>query len=141
MEQGNRLEHISIIPQKHRTPAPIYERLQFEVENIISFIADKRSIPALIDLLDDNEYEVRWIAAEGLIRVGRKSIIPILELIRDGKQFRYPRKVHHVLENLLARKEKRELHHLLATLDSYPYILETATLQASVALKNFMQGN
>ncbi|HLP72190.1 MAG TPA: hypothetical protein VK155_04745 [Bacteroidales bacterium] len=135
MEQGNRLEHISIIPRKDKPFSAFNERLKIEFENIICVVADKRAVPSLIELLDDDGHEIRWIAAESLIRVGRKCIIPILQEIRDGKQFHYPRKVHYVLESLLTRKERKELSHLLASLDSYPYMSEIAPLEASVALR------
>ncbi|MGA2406446.1 MAG: hypothetical protein ABSF81_06815 [Bacteroidales bacterium] len=41
--------------------------LRTEAAKIVELIADKRSIPLLINLLDNNEFEIRWIAAEGLI--------------------------------------------------------------------------
>lgn len=141
MEQANNLEHISIIPQKNKPFSSFNERLKAEVNNIISVVADKRAVPSLIDLLDDESYEIRWIAAESLLRVGRRCIIPILQMIKDGRQFHYPRKVHYVLESLLTRKEKKELYHLLSTLDSFPYMSEIAPLEASVALrKTFRTG-
>ncbi|MGE5420359.1 MAG: HEAT repeat domain-containing protein [Chloroflexota bacterium] len=94
----------------------ISKQLQKEIESIICVVADKKSIPALISLLDDSDFEIRWIAAESLIRIGRKSIQPLLQTISDGKQFSHPRKAYHVLQCLLTSSEKRSLHPLLATL-------------------------
>lgn len=141
MEQANNLEHVSIIPQKNKPFSALNQRLKVEVNSIISVVSDKRAIPSLIELLDDEGYEIRWIAAESLIRVGRKCIIPILQMIKDGRQFHFPGKVNYVLNQLLTRKEKKELNHLLSTLDSYPYMSEIAPLEASVALrKTFRAG-
>ena len=59
--------------------------LRMETVKIVELIADKRSIPFFINLLDDKEFEIRWIAAEGLIKIGRRSIVPLLKSVRDGK--------------------------------------------------------
>lgn len=96
--------------------SPISKQLQKEIESIICVVADKKSIPALINLLDDNDYEIRWIAAEGLIRIGRMSIPPLLRTINDGKHFSHPGKAHHVLQCLLTRSEKKSMHSLLTSL-------------------------
>lgn len=100
MEQGNRLEHITIYSPKNIPHSDFTEQLKAEIENIISVVADKRAIPSLIDLLDDEVYEIRWVAAESLIRIGQRSILPILRQLREGRQFLYPAKVHYVLESL-----------------------------------------
>lgn len=96
--------------------SPVSEQLQKEIESIICTVADKKSIPALITLLDDNDFEIRWIAAESLIRIGRKSIMPLLRTINDGKQFSHPCKAYHVLQCLLTTSEKRSMHSILASL-------------------------
>lgn len=116
MEQGNLAgSYDSIIPLLQGPGSWKNERVKTEVEQIILTIADKRSIPALIDLLDDNEYDVRWIAAESLIKIGRTSIIPLLRSIKDGKSSCFPgRGAYHVLENLLTKTEKRALHRIIS---------------------------
>lgn len=90
------------------------DRLISEINLIIETIADRRSIPALINLLDDNVFEIRWIAAEGLIRIGRRSIIPLLRSIREGKSSCSPGMgAYHVLQFLLSGSEKKALNHLM----------------------------
>jgi HEAT repeat protein len=134
MEPGDHQSIKSIIPKKHTSYSPVNDRLKKEVGRIIRVVADKRSIPALINLLDDNEYDIRWIAAESLIRIGRSSIIPLLQELRNGRQFQYPGKPCHVLQCLLSRREKKELQHLLSCLSARGD-MESVTIEASVVLK------
>ena len=133
MHRGND-RYNSIIPYTNISFTPENEWMGAEVAKIISFVADKRSIPALINLLEDNESDIRWIASESLIRIGRKSIIPLLKSLRDGKLFLYPARVHHVLQSLLTLNEKKELQDLLDNLADSPEKLEIATIEASVVL-------
>lgn len=116
MEPGKYRARKSIVPLKNDSSSPLNEQLKREVESIICVIADKRSIPVLIDLLDDKEFDVRWIAAESLIRIGRKSIVPLLRTIRDGRNFSFPGKALHVLQSLLTHSERKALQPLLNAL-------------------------
>lgn len=134
MHRGNH-RYNSIISYGHISFSPVNERMRAEVAKIICFVADKRSIPTLISLLEDNESDVRWIASESLIMIGRKSIIPLLKSLRDGKQFLFPARVHHVLQSLLTINEKKELQDLLENLADSPEIPEIAIIEASVTLK------
>lgn len=121
MEQEKDLgeSYHSIISLLHGPVSWKNQRVKTEVEQIILTIADKRSIPALIDLLDDNEYDVRWIAAESLIKIGRTSVIPLIRSIKNGKSSCFPgRGAYHVLENLLTKTEKRALQRIIAGSES-----------------------
>jgi HEAT repeat protein len=61
----------TIIPQMHKLLDSKNGLLRMETAKIVAFVADNRSIPLLINLLDDKEFEIRWIAAEGLIKFER----------------------------------------------------------------------
>ncbi|HEX2967666.1 MAG TPA: hypothetical protein VHO46_01085 [Bacteroidales bacterium] len=106
----------SIIPHGNDSFSNVNEILRNEIEEIIGFVADKRSIPALINLLDDQDVDIRWIAAESLIRIGRISIIPLLNKLKGGKKFSYPGKANYVLQCLLTKAEKKSLQPLLSDL-------------------------
>lgn len=134
-EQFKNPDKLSVIPRKRRVFSPVNDMLRREVDSIISTLADKRSIEALIALLDDDEFDVRWIAAESLIRIGRKSIIPLLVSLKEGKEISYPSKVQHVLQSLLTRSEKKALKPLLVTLSATPGPKGRIDLEASSALK------
>lgn len=113
LAQENYYSEISIIPKKQSQYSSLNELLKSEVEEIIRFVSDKRSINALINLLDDEDFDVRWIAGESLIRIGRESIVPLTNLIRSGRKFSYPGKVYYVLRHLLTGSEKDALKPLL----------------------------
>jgi len=126
----------TIIPQLHILLESENILLRMEVAKIVELIADRRSIPFLINLLDDIEFEIRWIAAEGLIKIKRRSILPLLESIRDGKSsIIFNRGAHHVLQILLGENEKKKLASLLHSLDNYQELGETAPVEASTAIK------
>jgi hypothetical protein len=127
----------TIIPKMHKLLASENTLLRRETAKIVELIADRRSIPVLIRLLDDKEFEIRWIAAEGLIKIGRKSIRPLLKSVRDGKSSLFQNKgAHQVLESLLYETEKKKLTLLLLVLENYHELGETAPMEASKALKS-----
>lgn len=57
--------------------------IRWEAMKTMEEIGDPGSIPVFIGALEDDESEIRWIAAEGLIRIGIQSIGPILRTIID----------------------------------------------------------
>ena len=125
-----------IIPQIHKLLNSENPLLRMEAAKIVELIADKRSIPFLITLLDDKEFEIRWIAAEGLVKIGRRAILPLLKAIRDGKSsFIFNKGVHHVLLSLLNENEKNKLISLLLSLDDAKELGETAPVEAAEAIK------
>lgn len=126
----------AIMPQLQQLTDYENSEIRMEAAKIIELIADGKSIPIFIKLLDDKEFEIRWIAAEGLIKIGRNSIRPLLMSVRDGESsLIYNKGVHHVLESLLNGVEKKKLVTLLRSLDDYHELGETAPVEASVALK------
>jgi hypothetical protein len=126
----------SIIPQMHKLLESENRLLRMEAVKIVELIADRKSIPILINLLDDKEFEIRWIAAEGLIKIGRRSILPLLKSIRDGKSsFLHNKGAHHVLVGLLNKNEKDILISLLRSLDDSHELGGMAPVEASKAIK------
>jgi len=130
----------TILPKLHRLLNSENGLLRMEAAKIVELIADRRSIPFLINLLDDKEFEIRWIAAEGLIKIGRPAILPLLKSIRDGKStFILNKGAHHVLLSLLKEDEKNKLTTLLLSLDDAQELGETAPIEASVAIKTLLK--
>jgi HEAT repeat protein len=62
-----------IIPQIHKLLCSENVLLRLEAAKILELIADRRSISFLINLLYDKEFEIRSIATEGLIKIGRSA--------------------------------------------------------------------
>ena len=54
---------------------------RWEALKVMEEIGDPGSIPIFLKYLEDEKSDLRWIAAEGLIRVGRNSVGPLLDLI------------------------------------------------------------
>ncbi len=124
----------SIIPQRGKSLSSRDELLRLEMTKIVDMIADRQSMPVLIHLLDDPEFDIRWFAAEGLIKSGRKSIVPLLKVIRKGNGSYFLNKgAHHVLQGFISEREKEVLKPLLLSLNDYRETGEVP-LKASVAL-------
>ena len=49
----------------------------------LGFIGDPKTIPTLVNLLEDNEPNIRWDAAIGLAKMGNESCIPVLANLMD----------------------------------------------------------
>ena len=132
----------TIIPQMHKLLDSENDLLRMKAAKIVELIADRRSIPFLLRLLDDPLFDIRWLAAEGLIKIGRRSICPLLKSVRDGRSsLFFNRGTHHILLDLVNEKEKNKLMHLLQSLDNYHELGETAPVQASIALKTVFNCN
>lgn len=119
-ERINKLEsnYDASISGRHKPFPSGSEVFRQEISKIVHIIADRRSIPSLISLLEDKESDIRWIAAESLIKIGRKSIIPLMRSIQAGKVCYYPGNgAWHVLQSLLTRTEKKALHNVLFNLN------------------------
>ena len=130
----------TIIPQLHKLLASKNDLLREEIAKTVELIADRRSVPLLIGLLDDTVFDIRWIAAEGLIKIGRRSILPLLKSVRDGESsFLHNKGAHHVLLSLLNKNEKDKLTSLLQSLDNAQELGETAPVEASVAIKTIFK--
>jgi hypothetical protein len=126
----------AIIPQMHKLLGSPNSLLRMEAVKIVELIASRKSIPSLISLLDDKEFDIRWIAGEGLIKIGRRSILPLLKSIRDGESSHfYNESAHHVLLGLLKNTEKKNLGPLLLSLEDYHELGETVPVEASKALR------
>jgi HEAT repeat protein len=126
----------TIIPQMHKLLSSKNSLLRKEAARIVELIADRRSISLLIGLLEDKESDIRWIAAEGLVKIGRQSILPLLKSVRDNKNSYYLNTgAHHVLNSLLQEKEKKELVPLMQSLGNYHQMGGIASAEAVNALK------
>ncbi len=80
---------------------------RWEAVKTLAEIGDPVAIPLLIQSLEDDVVGVRWIAAEGLIKLGRHSVKPLLEILTKKSDSVFILEgVHHVFYDL---REKNEL--------------------------------
>ncbi len=71
---------------------------RWEIVKTLEQIADPQSAPYMIKLLEDEEFAIRWLAAEGLIRMERDAIKPLLEaLIQKSDSVFLREGAHHIL--------------------------------------------
>lgn len=74
---------------------------RWEALKVMEEIGDPVSIPVFLELLEDENSDFRWIAGKGLIRIGRKSVGPLLNLIAEEYDSVFVLDAaHHVFYNL-----------------------------------------
>jgi HEAT repeat protein len=111
--------------------------LRWEVAKVIELIGEKESIPVFIELLEDSDSGIRWIAADGLINIGRESIMPVLKSIINEKEESYFLRLgaHYILTELFTPNEKNKFKVLLHSIQSYGGISESKALEVYNALR------
>ena len=110
---------------KHKT--------RWEVIKALGQIGHKDSVHTLIHALDDDKSDVRWLAAEGLVNVGRESIHLLMHALEEKyKSLHFRNGVHHVLHSIKNHEEHvveeiKEIMHSLEkhiNVDSIPLMAE-----------------
>jgi hypothetical protein len=77
-------------------------RLRWEAAKALSQIGDPTAAAALVKALDDDNPGVCWLAAEGLITLGREGLVPLLEAVKQSSgSVRLREGAHHVLRSLV----------------------------------------
>ena len=75
--------------------------VRWEATKVLGTIADPAAIPSLVERMADPDSGIRWLAAEGLAKVGPASIPPALRfLINRSDSTDVRRAVHHLLHDL-----------------------------------------
>jgi len=127
-----------ILPQINKLLGSKNIQLRKEASKIIEILGDKDSIPVLVSLLGDDEGSIRWIAAEGLIHIGRERIVPLLNLlIQKGDDYYLKLGARHAFLGLFTDEEKKYFKPLLLSLKSYNSISFLASVEAYRALMMF----
>jgi HEAT repeat protein len=91
-----------------RAVAPLAEALtnkdewkRWEAAKALGQIGDSEATGALIRALEDEMFDVRWLAAEGLVAIGNKAVVPLLKaLIYNPKALWLREGAHHVLHGI-----------------------------------------
>ncbi len=110
-------------------------QLRWEAAKVLEEVASPKSIPVLIKLMHDSETEFRWMAAEGLRKIGRESIPAVLQLVeKDGQSHQIRMGAHHVLNALYTDQEKQQQENLMDALINQKELGETAPAWAAEAL-------
>jgi len=113
------------------------EPVHFEAAKALSQIGSPKAIQIFIGALEDKDFSVRWVAAEGLIAVGAYAIKPLLQILEHRSDMILIREgVHHVIHDLVHRKlvNEKKIEILQEVLDSYQHL--EAEIYIPVAAKN-----
>ncbi len=79
-------------------------RLRWEAAKALSEIADPSATDALVAAMEDERPGVRWIASEGVIALGQRGLVPLLQaLIRKSGSAWFRLGAHHVLRAMERR--------------------------------------
>ena len=85
--------------------------LRWEGAMALRDIGDPMAAPALVIALEDHEFDVRWLAADGLVVMGREALMPLLRaLIERPHDVWLMEGAHHVLGHTVGRDIRSEHH-------------------------------
>jgi HEAT repeat protein len=100
--------------------------LRWEAAKALGQIGDAKATIALIKALEDKMFDVRWLAAEGLISIGHKALVPLLQAIMARPDSLWLQEgVHHVLHNLEGGHLNKTLDPILQALEGFEPSVET----------------
>jgi hypothetical protein len=92
--------------------------MRWEAVKALGEICDLRAAPVLVDALQDQESAVRWLAARGLIALGRQALIPLLKALEDESDSIWMREgARHVLHSLPREVIGQEIEAVLEALE------------------------
>jgi hypothetical protein len=92
--------------------------VRWEAAKALGEIADPRSAPALVETLEDAGFDIRWLAAEGLIALGKAGLEPLLEALPKKADSVYLREgAHHVMYDLAHKGFRDQLAPVMAALE------------------------
>jgi HEAT repeat protein len=116
--------------------------VRWEAAKALGQISDPTAAEALVKALEDEVFDVRWLAAEGLITVGRGSLLPLLHALAERSDSEWLREgAHHVFHDLVKGRPdlKDVLQPVLATLEDVEPSLEVP-FAAETALNKLTRG-
>jgi HEAT repeat protein len=95
-----------------------HDLTRWEAVKALTEIGDPESAPALIKTLADEEFDIRWLAAVGLIGMNIKALKPLLHALMDQRDSHLMREgAHHVIHDLAKGELRKYLLPVLAALE------------------------
>jgi HEAT repeat protein len=117
--------------RKHKT--------RWEAVKALADIQDPSAIDGLILALTDEEFDVRWLAAEGLVALGQQVIKPLLYALTNMKQATavlLRDSAHHILRALSTGEREQDIDLVLAAIEDVDFSVKVPPA-AHAALKSF----
>lgn len=113
---------------------------RWEAVKTLADIGDSTATQALIDALGDHEFAIRWLAAEGLIRIGSSSIEPLLKALIDNPRSSWLKEgAHYVFHDLREPKLRPLLKAVISAIEDVDSNLKVP-IAAKSALDIVRQG-
>jgi HEAT repeat protein len=136
----------SLVSMGHKAVPALSEALKssqhwvrWEAAKALSQIGDPESTNTLVRSLTDKEFDVRWIAAEGLIFIGEKAVVPLLKALATNPKSTWLREgAHHVLHDMDKGEWTEALLPVMSALEDGVPVL-TVPLAAEKALDEIME--
>jgi HEAT repeat protein len=96
------------------------ERTCWEAAKILGAIGDPAAADALAELLDHENHDIRWVAAESLIAIGREGLKQVLMLLLSkADSVAVQKGAHHVVSRFAREQPDESLNSLMASFDSF----------------------
>jgi hypothetical protein len=120
------------------------KRVRWEAGIALRDIADPSAAAAVVDVLEDRDPDVRWVASEALIALSRNGLEPLLTaLMRRAKSPEFREGARHVCRALVGRRKLGPILRpvLLALRASEPEIaVPLAAYSALLKLYDLLEG-
>ncbi len=101
------------------------KQVRWEAAKALADIADPAAAEILVKTLEDKVFDVRWLAAEGLVNVGRESLVPLLQALIKRSDSPWLREgAHHVLHDLATGDLKELLQPIVDSLQDVESAVE-----------------
>jgi HEAT repeat protein len=110
------------------------KQVRWEAAKALSAMSDPAAAEALVKALEDKVFDVRWLAAEGLINLGREGLVPLLQALIERSDSPWLRiGAHHVLHDLAVGDLKELLQPIVDSLEGIQSAVESP-IRAQAAL-------
>ena len=111
------------------------ELVRWEAAKAIGQVDDPKATQALVKALEDDMFDVRWLAAEALIIIGKEALVPLLQALTQHSDSLWLREgAHHMFHDLADGKNLEVLRPVLTALEDVEPSVEVP-LAANTALK------
>lgn len=92
---------------------------RWEAVKALGEINEPVAAPLLVNALEDNDGDVRWLAAEGLAALGEEGLIELFNTLFTNSDSIYLRKgAHHVLSRIAEDTKDTDVKELMQILDA-----------------------
>jgi HEAT repeat protein len=109
------------------------EQVRWEAAKALADIADPAAADALVKALEDKVFDVRWLAAKGLINLGREGLVPLLQALIERSDSPWLRDAaHHVLHDLAVGELEELLEPIMDSLEDAEAAIETPLIAKAI---------